>query len=315
MRAGQAQRRDRRTQQRCAAALGTLAALVSCATPPEPPGPPPVAVYRATLLRGFLHVEVRIPQSPPGRKAVVIGPIGDPERLLAHGVAVARFRNDWAGLEQELGGPPDPPPEPNRVGAWMLAAPRPGIVGRGYFALIGGSARTSVPAVVDWLSSLDGVDPQRIAIAGSSTHGFVVLEALAAEPRLAAGVVRAACGDYPGFLRSSSLALADDPRWLPGGELRLDADYAAELREREPLRLADRFPPRPLLLLAGRADAAIPIACVESTLRAFEDAYARAGVPERLRAVIYAGLAHDLADASAAEVWSWWQRWLSEPLP
>ena len=66
----------------------------------------------------------------------------------------------------------------------------------------------------------------------------MVLEALREEPRLAAGAARVACGDYHRFLRSSSLALHDDPRWLPGGELVLDEDYAAELREREPLRFA-----------------------------------------------------------------------------
>ena len=69
----------------------------------------------------------------------------------------------------------------------------------------------SVHGVYDAVASLPDIDPQRIAVAGSSTHGFVALEALRHEPRFAAGVVRAACGDYHRFLRSSSLALRRSP--------------------------------------------------------------------------------------------------------
>ena len=44
--------------------------------------------------------------------------------------------------------------------------------------------------------------------------GFVALMALSHDERLAGGVVRVACGDYFLFLRESSLALHNDPRWL-----------------------------------------------------------------------------------------------------
>ena len=108
-----------------------------------------------------------------------------------------------------------------------------------------------MPAVIDLLVRQPEVDPRRIAILGSSTFGFVALEALQRDARLAAAVVRVTCGDYLTFLRSSSLALADDPRWLPDGRMSLDADYEAELRAHQPIDHADAFPPRPLLLLAG----------------------------------------------------------------
>ena len=44
------------------------------------------------------------------------------------------------------------------------------------------------------------------------------------------------------------------PRWLPDGKLVLDPDYAVEIAAREPIRHADRYPPRPLLLMAGARD-------------------------------------------------------------
>jgi dipeptidyl aminopeptidase/acylaminoacyl peptidase len=202
--------------------------------------------------------------------------------------------------------------EESRVGAWLLAAPRPGIVGRDYFALIRANAGSNVPRVVEQVASLPEVDPERIAIAGSSTEGFVALEALLHEPRLAAGVARVSCGDYHRFLRSSSLALDDDPRWLPEGRLELDADYEAELSEREPLHHADRYPPRPLLMLNGARDPAIPLACARSTAEALEHAYAEAGVPERFRWVVFEEAAHDLHEAAASEILGWWERWLLE---
>lgn len=281
---------------------------------------PEVTRHRFTLANGFLHVEVSIPHDPPGRKPAVIGALGLDEPLLAAGIAVVSFDTDWSVLRplaeakaagQEDGGKP----EPNRVGSWMLAAPRPGIVGEGYFGVIATTA-ASLPRVFDAVASLPDIDPRRIGIAGSSTHGFVALEALRDEPRLAAGVVRVACGDYRAFLRSSSLALNDDPRWLPGGELVLDEDYAASLRAQEPMRHAGAYPPRPLLMLNGARDPAIPLACAEHTAAAFEDAYFAAGVPERFRFHLYPDAGHDLGADAEELVLAWWKRWLlDEPPP
>jgi dipeptidyl aminopeptidase/acylaminoacyl peptidase len=192
----------------------------------------------------------------------------------------------------------------------MLAAPRPGIVGRNYFGLISVEARKIVPAVLDHLEGVAEIDSRRIAIAGSSTHGFVALEALAREPRLAVAAVRVACGDYHEFLKSSSLALAGDERWLVDGELSLDEEYEVSLRKQEPIRFADRFPPRPLLLLNGEEDEAVPARCARETARVFARAYERRGIPGRLRFVLYEGRGHDLGPDVNDEILAWWERWL-----
>lgn len=275
------------------------------------PGAPDAVRRSYTVANGFVHVEVSIPQSPPGRKPAIIGPLGLETPLLQRGFVVARFTNDWAAVAEAASDPkPEREPEPNRVGSWMLAAPRPGIVGRSYFALVHTTAETSVPAVVDLLLTLPDVDPDRIAVAGSSTQGFHALEALGDDPRLAAGVVRVACGDYHTFLRSSSLGVADDPRWLTDGELVLDPAYDADLRAHEAVRHADRYPPRPLLLLNGAQDPVIPLACAEHTADALRRAYREAGVPERVRFVVFDDAGHDLGPPADDVVLDWLDRWM-----
>lgn len=297
----------------------------------------PAETIEATIDSGWVSVSVTIPDEPPGPKPVVISPIVPDDELLRRGFAIARFHTNWESLrafssaaEHDAAVADAPPGAPaasarearpgagpaqragsERVGNWILAAPRPGIVGRAYFGIISMDAERSVPRLVDYLLTLDEIDPQGIAITGSSTSGFVALQALAAEPRLAAAVVRVACGDYHRFLRSSSLALADNPRWLPGGRLVLDPDYELEIAAREPIAHADRYPPRPLLLLAGETDRAIPYACVETTVELFRAAYADAGVPERFAFVSYPNSGHNLPAAADAEVLAWLERWLA----
>ncbi|MEW6271070.1 MAG: hypothetical protein AB1689_17445, partial [Thermodesulfobacteriota bacterium] len=77
----------------------------------------------------------------------------------------------------------------------------------------------------------------------------------------------------------------------------------------EPIRLASRFPPRPLLLLAGERDAAIPYQCVENTVVRFRAAYEERGVADRFRFVPYAEQGHNLAGTNQ-EVLAWLERWL-----
>lgn len=301
-------------------ACGLLAGIVACTTPGANPSGasapadtlPAYEAREYELEQGVVHVTLKIPQQPPGRKAAVIQPIADEGALLARGIVVVRFHHDWQEALALLGERAKPAPDPaaNAVGRWLLAAPRPGLVGSNFFAAIRASAAGTVPRVVDLLESVPEIDPERIAIAGSSTDGFVALEALIVEPRLAAGVLRVACGDYHAFLRSSTLALDDDPRWLPGGKLELDPDYEAKLDAQEPIRHADALPPRPVLMLNGTADRAVPFACAERTAHVLHDAYARAGVPERFRFVAYAGRGHDVGAATDAETLGWWQRWL-----
>lgn len=306
-----------------------LALLPACKGPvrrpslplPQPSGPSQEAAQpaptTAALADGWIEVSLTLPRTGAGPFPVVISPILPDETLLTNGFAIARFHTNWESLVglRKLAPSPSPEPEapqatPEPVGKWLLTAPRPGIVGRSYFDLITTDAEQSLPLVVDWLEARPEIDPRRIAITGSSTSGFTALQAMAAEPRIAAGVVRVACGDYLTFLKSSSLALNDDPRWLPGGKLVLEPDYAVEIAAREPIRHADRYPPRPLLLMAGERDRAIPLACVENTVTRFRAAYAAAGVPDRFEFIAAPEEGHNLSADMNAAILPWLERWL-----
>jgi hypothetical protein len=321
-----------------------LGALTACKSPVRAaPAPDPLPSTLASgpavdgphgktttvmLAGGWIEVTLTAPESGAAPFPVVISPILPDDELLTHGFAVVRFRTNWESLrafakpaveatprpEEAEAKPAETEPAAEPVGKWLLTAKRPGIVGRFYFDLITVDAEQSLPAVVDWLETRDDIDVRRIAVTGSSTGGFKALQAMAIEPRIAVGVVRVACGDYLTFLKSSSLALNDDPRWLPGGKLVLDPDYAVEIAAREPIRHADRYPPRPLLLLAGERDPAIPFACVENTVSRFRTAYAKDDASDRFRFVPFAEEGHNLSSAANAEILPWLERWLSHDI-
>jgi len=305
---------------RAVAALAGLATGACAARAPAPDSSRPPVETRA-YTEGPLRITLRIPATPPGPKPVALSPFLDADSLLAHGFVVAEYQFEWAEVARRNGLPPPPEPQPpapqevggERVGAWLLSSPRPGIVGRAYFQLIAASAEVNVRAVVDRLVRQPEVDPKRIAILGSSTFGFVALEALRGDPRLALGIVRVACGDYLTFLRASTLALADDPRWLVDGRAPLDADYEAEVHAHQPIDHADAFPPRPLLILAGKTDRVMPHECVERTQEVLGAAYARAGVADRLRVETFSEEGHQLGAESDAIALEWLVRWLQGP--
>jgi dienelactone hydrolase len=326
------------------AALLALVMVAACAPPRQPPVvvplAPPAADLRenveqraVSIAKGWITVNLVIPREPAGPKPAIVSPTDDEQALLDRGIVLVRFHTNWellrgfaqpaasdastaaegaaqaAQAEKAAEGKAPPAPQ-NQVGAWLLAAPRPGIVGKAYFALISEDALHSLPQVMDYLQTVPEIDATRIAIAGSSTSGFVALEALARDARFAAAVVRVACGDYHAFLRSSSLALNNEARWLPDGRLELDPDYEAVLQEIEPIRAANRFPPRPLLMLNGAQDKAIPLDCAQHTADALRAAYARQRVPERFRFVVHPDQGHDLGPEAADESLAWWDHWL-----
>ncbi len=309
----------------------TLAALTGCTLPKAGT---PHEVRELSLQSGFITGVVKIPIHPVGPMPVVIRPIVDDELMLQRGFVVVRFTTNWQLLQGLVEEPPfekreagEPereaeapaasaaPAESEGVGRWLLAAPRPGLVGRDYFALIAGEAGEVVPRLLDHLETLPEVDVRRIGIGGSSTTGFVALEAFAHEPRLAVAAVKVACGDYHAFLRTSSLALEGDPRWLRDGKLVLDEAYEASLRAREPIRFAADLPPRPLLLQNGGRDPAVPPECALATARAFEAAYRQAGVRERFRFVFAEDRPHDLGPEADRAILAWWHHWLIARAP
>jgi alpha-beta hydrolase superfamily lysophospholipase len=251
-------------------------------------------------------VRLRIPPAPAGgRRPAVIGALPDPDAAVAAGIVVATYRVNWH-LLAGLRGPNPKPPPPNVVGVWLLASPSPRTIGQAYLGLIAHDATHVIPRIVDHLEAQPEVDPARIAVAGISTSGFMALQAVAAEPRLAAAAAVVACGDYHAFLHLSNLAMNGQP-------LDLDPDYARWLRANEPVAHPARLVHAAVLMVNGADDPAVPAACSIETARTLARAYARAGAPERFRFVLVPGAGHNLGGRAPYEVLAWWYRWLLRP--
>lgn len=184
-------------------------------------------------------------------------------------------------------------------GKWLLASPSPATVGRGYFQLIDHDVRTAIPTVLDHPQTLPELDTQRVGITGNSTRGFTALQAIGHDRRIGVAAVTNACGDYHAFL-------AESPLGLDGAEpLALAPDYDAWLVEREPIRHPDRLPPAALLMVNGERDHAVPIDCARRTTHVLMRAYARAGAPDRFRAVVLPGRRHEVDPDAVAEILRW----------
>ena len=180
------------------------------------------------------------------------------------------------------------------------------ILGREYLRSIARTANEVIPRVVDYLVTLPEIDPGRIGMTGSSTNGFITLQAVAADGRLSAAVAAAACGDHLRFLRFSSMGMAGQP-------LQLDPEYERWLHGQEPIRHPERLVHAALLVVNRVDDPLVPISCAESTAHVLERAYARAGVPERFRFVRTQESGHGVGKAEGEEALAWLRRWLLEP--
>ncbi len=289
--------------------------------PPQPR--PDVRFFHESVGGGWITIDLQIPTAFPPPRPVVLSPIVDERLLLERGIAVARFQTHWEALlpmravcDEDKNKTTEAGKNEEPVGQWLLRAPRPGLVGQGWFGFITQDAEHSLRQVIDALHENPFVDRTRISISGSSTSGFVALQAMANEPRLCCAVVQVACGEYQLFLRSSRLAFDDDPRWVrDGAPLPLDPAYAKELARIEPWRSAERLAPRPLLLMTGALDEAIPPACVHRTAEVFKDAYAEAGAASRFDWVEFPDAGHALPEDRIDLALDFWDHWLLDDRP
>jgi dienelactone hydrolase len=298
--------------------LALLAAGCGPTAPPDPAPPPPAVETRELSLDdGFITIRVDIPREPPGPKPAVVTLLGERERMLEAGLVVIEYRTHWEKLRALV--PPKPAPAPPAAGApapkpartwgaWMLASPTPKTVGRSYFRVITADATKTIPKVLDAVLGFPEIDATRVGITGTSTNGFIALQAIAHDPRLTAAAVIAACGDYHRFLHGSSLGMKGEP-------LDLDPEYSAWLRSIEPVRHPEQFVRAAVLLLNGSDDVVIPTPCVRATERAFAPAYRKAGAPERFRSIVVPGAGHDLSAEARHQVLAWWLRWLLKGRP
>ena len=290
-----------------------VAVLAGCSllrtTPPGAPTDTPT--HRRTILRqnGFFEVRIEAPDVPAGPKPAVLSFVDEFRKpLLAAGVVIVSYVVHWEllrGLPKATPTPPEPPPDapaPKTVGKWLLASPSPGVIGKGYFGLLAGNAHDTIPQVLDAIATDPDIDPKRLGIVGFSTNGFVALLATAGNPRLRVAVAVAACGDFHRFLHRSTLAMNGEP-------LALDPDYDRWLRSTEPIRHPLRLVHAAVLMVNGRTDLPVPIACAEATAVTLRKAYATVGAPDRYRFVVI-DQGHAMGEQAQREALDWIDRWL-----
>jgi hypothetical protein len=265
------------------------------------PIPAPRVERRSVVLEnGLIALNLVLPFGSDGPKPTVIGLGEMDEALVDAGIVSLSYRIDWTTRQDA---PLPMTPFAAGAGRWLLASPSPARLGERWARSIASVADIAIPRIVDYLEALPGVDRDRIVVAGTSTDGFVALQALARDHRLAGAIVVGACGDYHAFLRDSPLGMA-------GGPLELDPSYDAWLSSQEIVRRPERVVPAPLLLLNRVDDPVIPIACADETARVFGDAYAAVGASDRFQRQRLPGAAHGLGAEERAAVQRFLTRWL-----
>jgi hypothetical protein len=253
----------------------------------------------AFLVNAAVAVSVHIPLSPAGPKPTVIALAGGTRQLMGAGFVAVTYKINW---ELVRGPVPTPPPR-QAVGMWVLASPSAAVLGERYLRDITAEGTQYVPAVIDWLVTLPDIDTKRIGMAGGSTNGFTTLQALAHDRRLRTAVVIAACGDYHGFLRHSSMGMRGKP-------LALDPPYERWIQSQEIVRRPRRVVHAALLMINRVGDELIPIACADETARALEPAYTAAGAGDHFRYVRLEGEGHGIGKEEGRLMLEWLQQWL-----
>lgn len=258
-------------------------------------------VKETDLVNGAVGVRLDIPLQPAGPKPAVIALLGDTHAVVAAGFVAVTFNVRWGLLRM---GQPTPSPAEQTVGKWVLASPSADVIGERYLHEIASTAEMYVPAVLDWLATQPDVDPARIAMVGSSTNGFVTLQAVAADRRLVAAVAIAACGDYHRFLQFSEMGMAGKP-------LQLAPAYADFVRRQEIIHHPERVTHAAVLMMNRASDPLIPISCADETARVLTEAYARAGTPQRFRFMRMDGEGHGMGAPEIDATMAWLKEWLA----
>ncbi len=284
-----------------------LVLLTGCVTRTGDPAgraSPPTTTFlvkETTLVNGAVMVHLDIPLQPTGRKPAVIALLGDTHPIVEAGFVAVTYTVRWGLLRPAQ---PTPAPDQPVAGKWVLASPSADVIGQQYLRDIATTADTYLPAILDWLIQQPEVDPTRLAIAGSSTNGFVALRAGAVDPRLGVIVAIAACGDYERFLQFSAMGMEGKP-------LDLAPAYAQWLHSQEVISDPARLTHAAVLMVNRAGDPLIPVSCADETARVLTDAFARAGVPQRFRFLRFEGEGHGMAAPEIDATMAWLRQWLA----
>jgi dienelactone hydrolase len=152
---------------------------------------------------------------------------------------------------------------------------------------------------LDYLESRAEVDPSRIGMIGHSLGGQETLFTTAADTRIKAAVSSCGFGSLRTLKRDG--ILHNFALFVP--ELAAEGDYGAVLA---------LIAPRPFLVAARSEDPIFPMEGIEETVAAGRQAYAAAGVADRL-GTFYEPGPHQFSPAMREAAYAWLDRWLKAP--
>lgn len=174
---------------------------------------------------------------------------------------------------------------------------------------------------VDYLETLDFVDPRRIGCVGHSHGGITTIFGLALDERLAAGAAN--CGfdafriDGNVFRWSHATALLPRLGFFVGSPY-IDMDLYRAVPDSEVIQVPFDMhevlalaAPRPLLLSTSDEDFVFPNAgwSARQALARLAPVYEQLGETDRLESIFFRG-GHSLPPAVAGRIYSWLDKWL-----
>jgi fermentation-respiration switch protein FrsA (DUF1100 family) len=133
-------------------------------------------------------------------------------------------------------------------------------------------ARHALVAAIDWLAARSEVDAGRIGGLGFSMGGVVLTQVAADDVRIRALVIEAAAPDFRDFVRTNRGSLGALSEWAGRLALRgsglLDPSF-------DTTNAIVRIAPRPVLIVGGADDEAVPVASLDKIYAAARDPKSR----------------------------------------
>lgn len=147
----------------------------------------------------------------------------------------------------------------------------------GEFVTIGALEQDDLVSVVDAVTTLPGVDPDRIGAFGVSLGGSVSIMATAKDPRVKAVVDDCGFSDAPSIVTTSFEHFVGVPAWPFAPAAIKIAEWRAgvSIDDVRPVDVIGRISPRPVFIIHGTLDTAVPPANSERN-------FASAGEPKRI---------------------------------
>ncbi len=179
--------------------------------------------------------------------------------------------------------------------------------------------------LVDYLETRPDVDRMRIGMMGISKGGMETYLTAAVDPRIAAAVPVIGVQSF-GWALANNAWQARVETIFPAvagaardGLRPINGEFVQDFYDRVVPGIYDEFDapamlpliaPRPLLVINGDSDALTPLPGVHDSAKAAEEAYRRAGAPEKFRLLVQPDAGHEFTVDAQRVALDWMVKWL-----